>query len=262
MEFPLAATAATIEWLDSCPSTNEALAARARRGAAPDWTTLVTSDQTQGRGRQGREWLSLPGAALAVSVLVPTSGWRLPPSWMPLIAGSALTAALQPRLKTQVKWPNDVLVATGAERGRKLAGLLCELMPGGSVVVGSGVNLFTPTAKLPTERATSLLAAGGEIDGAASLDDSAGQRLADALLRDYLLGLQRLSRLAREDPERLRELIAGDSSTLGKPVNVHLARGETVTGEAVELGAHGELMLRAEDGEIFAVSAGDVEHLR
>ncbi len=119
--------------------------ARSRRGDLPSFTTLVTTDQTAGRGRLGRTWVAPAGSALAVSVLVVPRTASGPLAldrfgWLPIAAGVAMTetvADVLPEASTGFKWPNDVLV-----NGRKVCGVLAELLPErGGVVIGAGVNL-------------------------------------------------------------------------------------------------------------------------
>lgn len=126
-----------------CDSTNSRLLALAEAGAAAG-SVLVAERQTAGRGRRGRNWLSAAGDSLTFSLL-----WRLPPnrplSGLSLAVGVALARALESLgiLGIALKWPNDVLL-----NGRKLAGVLIEVAPGGArpeaVVIGVGMNLRLP----------------------------------------------------------------------------------------------------------------------
>lgn len=122
----------------------------------PHGALVATANQTAGRGRQGRDWVTPPDTAIAASLLVRAdlqSGLGL--SWLPLLAGSAVTRALQPlfasvgsgadsfddadeldreTLRVGVKWPNDVHVrgeqdAIAGRPGAKLCGILCEVVP-------------------------------------------------------------------------------------------------------------------------------------
>ena len=99
---------------------------------------LVAEEQTAGRGRLGRTWTSVPGAALTFSVLLRPA--TVPPArrgWLPLLAGVAVASAVRSvtgaggrrrcRVDAVLKWPNDVLVGD-----RKLAGILAEQSPDGS----------------------------------------------------------------------------------------------------------------------------------
>ncbi|WP_244303435.1 biotin--[acetyl-CoA-carboxylase] ligase [Leucobacter coleopterorum] len=233
---------------------------------------LATSDQTVGRGRLGRDWVMPPDTAVAASVLIRNFGrGEMPASWLPLLAGSAVVSALQPLftegVRVGVKWPNDVHVRTedDAEAGRvgkKLCGILCEMLPDGAVVVGMGINLLIPDWELPTDRATSLLAAGANVGEAGFLSDSAGQDLLDRVLRDVCAELLRLVDLASGDPRAVRQRIMRHSLTLGTEVRVHLPGDQIVDGRARKLADDGSLVVDLPTGGELTVSAGDVEHLR
>lgn len=131
-----------IECLQICESTNSQLLERAACGA-PSGQVLASEVQTAGRGRRGRSWHSVPGASLTFSVL-----WRFPPAMpvggLSLAVGVALVRALERAHigGIALKWPNDLLAD-----GRKLAGVLIEMVPGepGAVVVGIGLNVRLPT---------------------------------------------------------------------------------------------------------------------
>jgi len=130
-----------------CDSTNAVLLARAEAGA-PTGTVVIAATQTAGRGRRGRAWVSGPGDSLTFSLL-----WRFAPGTAPLglslAVGVAVTNALEKvgAGETALKWPNDVL-----KDGKKLAGILVELVPGQAhaAVIGIGLNLRLPQA-LPAE---------------------------------------------------------------------------------------------------------------
>lgn len=126
-------------------STNTELLARAAAGA-PSGAVLAAEAQTGGRGRRGRVWVSPLGGSLAFSLL-----WRFEQgaAWLAglsLAVGVALVRALRAHgARTQLKWPNDVLVD-----GAKLAGILIELQGDAAgpsaVVIGVGLNVALPQA--------------------------------------------------------------------------------------------------------------------
>ena len=299
-------------WRDASASTNAELRELAQdRARAGDplshGALLVTDNQTAGRGRLDRGWVTPPGSALAISVLVRGFGeapqrdaapgaqfgqWgEFGPAWLPLIAGSAVQAALQPLftaacdgetdgytdelvgfeqrevLRVGVKWPNDVHVrgeddAIAGRPGKKLCGILCELLPDGSAIVGMGLNVLIPEWELPTDRATSLLAAGAAVGGAETFFDPAGAALADQLIATIAHELLKLAELAGTHPEAARNRVLRSSLTLGTEVRVHLPGGEVVDGRARALAADGSLIVDLPTGGELTVSAGDVEHLR
>jgi BirA family biotin operon repressor/biotin-[acetyl-CoA-carboxylase] ligase len=132
----------------------------------PEGAVAVADEQTEGRGRLGRQWLAPAGTSLLVSVLlrpdvVPA---RLPE--LSLVAGRACAEAIAETagLETEVKFPNDVLVG-----GRKVAGILAEASEG-RVVLGVGVNVSQAAGELPPDARTPatslLLETGREIDRA------------------------------------------------------------------------------------------------
>ena len=137
--------------LPVCDSTNAVLLARAEAGA-PSGSVVIAASQTAGRGRRGRTWISAPGDSLTFSLL-----WRFPAGTLPLglslAAGLAVAQALMKVSagRMALKWPNDVL-----QDGRKLAGILVELVPGAPhvAVIGIGLNLRLPALLPPEIRAT------------------------------------------------------------------------------------------------------------
>jgi BirA family biotin operon repressor/biotin-[acetyl-CoA-carboxylase] ligase len=132
----------------------------------PEGAVAVADEQTEGRGRLGREWLAPAGTSLLVSVLLRpgVEPARLPE--LSLVAGRACAEAIAETaaLETEVKFPNDVLV-----RGRKVAGILAEASEG-RVVLGVGVNVSQDAGELPPAartHATSLrLETSREVDRA------------------------------------------------------------------------------------------------
>ncbi|MCU1557325.1 MAG: biofilm synthesis protein PgaB [Microbacteriaceae bacterium] len=268
MQLPLsAAIADRLEFLDEVGSTNTELVSRASGllGAEwPDFSVLVTTSQTNGRGRLGRVWVAPPGSSLAISVLLRP---RLPEGeplalehygWLPLIAGIAMTkavAGLVPERSVTLKWPNDVQID-----GRKVSGILAELLPSReSVVMGAGLNLAFSAEDLPTPTSTSL-----GLNGTVLV----GEELADAALAGYLSELKSLYReflRLGADPEAsgIRDQLSELCSTLGQEVRVQLPGGEVLIGTATDIDTAGRLSVRRSvDDRVVSVAAGDVTHLR
>jgi BirA family transcriptional regulator, biotin operon repressor / biotin---[acetyl-CoA-carboxylase] ligase len=132
----------------------------------PEGAVVVADEQTEGRGRLGREWLAPAGTSLLFSVLLrpEVDAARLPE--LSLVAGRACAEAIAEAagVETEVKFPNDVLV-----QGRKVAGILAEATEG-RVVLGIGVNVRQRAGELPADARTPatslLLETGREIDRA------------------------------------------------------------------------------------------------
>ena len=148
-------------YVETCPSTQRLLGEEYSEGAV-----ALTEEQTEGRGRLGRRWLSPPGVSLLFSIVLepPVETARLPE--LSLVAGQASAAAIAAiaDVTPVVKLPNDILIS-----GRKVAGILAEAREG-RVVLGIGVNVNVAEDDLPTEvdrPATSLLIeSGDEVDRA------------------------------------------------------------------------------------------------
>lgn len=128
-------------------STNTRARELAAAGA-PHGTVVTASEQTAGRGRQGRTWTAPPNKALLYSaILRPLKDHhKLLPLSVPLAVCEA-AEDLNPNLECKVKWPNDIHV-----EGRKLAGVLIEARPqDGWAVIGIGLNLSIKPTEFPPE---------------------------------------------------------------------------------------------------------------
>ncbi len=127
-------------WHDSVASTNDEAHARVASGKHdPVW--IAAAQQTSGKGRLGRHWVSRPGNLYA-SLIWPSDVKVQHLASLSLVAGLAvrdavlMTGAVE---QVQLKWPNDVLLG-----GRKMSGVLIETMARNehhTVVIGCGVNL-------------------------------------------------------------------------------------------------------------------------
>ena len=237
-------------------STNADLLAEAQAGAR-EGLVLVAEEQTAGRGRMGRRWISPPRRALTFSVLVRPAVPAGLLGWVPLLAGVAVASALEytAGVDARLKWPNDVLVD-----GAKIAGILAERW-GSAVVVGTGINVLQQRGELPVPTATSLLMAQevGPVD-----DADTRERLLTAVLDEFA----RLYRAWLDQPRPgdadgcgLREEYLRRSGTVGAAVTVMLPGGQNLTGTAAGIDAAGRLEIRTPAG-LVQVSAGDVVHLR
>jgi BirA family transcriptional regulator, biotin operon repressor / biotin---[acetyl-CoA-carboxylase] ligase len=138
-------------YVERCESTQRLLA-----DDAPEGAVAVADEQTAGRGRLGRDWVTPPGSSVLASVaLRPDVPTEVLPE-LSLVAGRACARALAEvaEVVPEVKWPNDVLVG-----GRKIAGILAEAREG-RVVLGIGINVLQTAGDLPQRAqypATSLL---------------------------------------------------------------------------------------------------------
>lgn len=157
-------------------STNDEARRLAAEGAEHG-TVVHADEQTAGRGRLSRTWISPPGNLyMSILLRLDTPVGRLSElSFVTALAVADAADALLPRhVRAMLKWPNDVLVA-----GAKIAGILLE-QADDATVVGIGLDvLHAPAAT--GYKTTSVAASGGiaSVDGARDLVLKAmGRRMA------------------------------------------------------------------------------------
>ncbi len=245
---------------DSLASTNLEAAKRAVEGAS-EGLCIVASEQTAGRGRLQRQWISPKGAGLYFSILlrprIDQSAWPLVTLMASLAVHDALLEACG--LQTDIKWPNDILA-----NNRKLCGILAETAetpetakkldkPKRAVILGIGINLTS--AALPPElheTATSVESATGKDPDL----EVVLQALIRALERHYMI-LQS----ARGVEETIRAWSERSSYAQGKRIVV--SNGDVILeGTTRGLECDGALRLETAAGEIKIVRAGDVTAVR
>jgi BirA family biotin operon repressor/biotin-[acetyl-CoA-carboxylase] ligase len=247
-----------VDWrlhvFDEISSTNSAAIELAEAGA-PHGTVVLADAQTGGRGREGREWRTPRGTAIALSVIVrPHSG----PEWWPWI-GLAAAIATRDAIECvtgvigRVKWPNDVLIS-----GRKVAGVLTETRwhpvqrTRRAVVVGVGVNVNNRAAALPESYAA---AATSILDVTGTITDR--NALAAAILNGLARDIDGLPPTTGE----LRTRWTAASATRGGHVSVSTPTG-LLEGVDEGLDSSGRLIVRTRDGCAHAIHTGDVLMLR
>ena len=144
-------------------STNAEAMRRALAGeAGPLW--VRADQQTAGRGRSGRSWVSLAGN-LHASLVISTNCPVAQVGQLSLVAGVAAFDAINAasRLNSnetlRLKWPNDILVGTAKAGGILIESSVCRAGAGMTAVVGVGLNLEVPPEGLGAA-ATNLAAHG------------------------------------------------------------------------------------------------------
>lgn len=228
--------------LERIDSTNEELKRRARAGEDGP-LAVVAREQTGGKGRRGRSFLSLPDKGLYLSVLfrpdAPAETLSQLTAWTAVAVCRAVEGVCG--AKVGVKWPNDVLAG-----GKKLCGILTELVEG-RVIVGMGVNLTQTGADFGPEladKAVSLAQLGCPADAA---------ELEAALLRE--LDALRAA-FPREGAVWLEEY-RRRCLTLGRAVVLSTPAGETPA-QALDVDGDFALRVRLADGREERVSSGEV----
>ena len=244
---------------DTSPNNNEVIVRRSvesgafgRRAIDLQPCLLVAEHQTAGRGRQGRVWLSSPGASLTFSLALPLtlSDW----SGLSLVVGVAIAEALDgtpdrnagaaPRIG--LKWPNDLWLRGAPDTTRKLGGILIETVAAGAqrlAIIGIGLNVqrFEPT------EVNTGFAPLGELDTAASAPT--------VLARIALPLVQALQQFEREGFAPFAARFAERDVLRGRAISTTLA--EVPHGIARGVSAQGALLVETDAG-IVPVSSGEV----
>ena len=220
-------------------------ARRLAEGGAPEGTVVVAEEQTAGRGRFNRAWISPRGQNLSFSALLRPTPVQLP--FMNMAATLAVCRAVAEAagLTPTIKWPNDVRV-----NGRKLSGILIETaVEAGAVayaIVGVGVNVNFDPSQYP-EIASS----------ATSVSRETGQETDRT--RVLRLVLEHLDDLygAVKGGKSLTDEWAAQLETLGRTVQVRW-QDQLVEGRAEAVDQQGSLVITRADGSTFTAVAGEV----
>ncbi len=255
----LGALAIETYYFSTVGSTNDVAASLA--GSVADGTVVLAEEQTAGRGRRGRAWISPAGAGLYASIICRAEPASLP-SGMPrtalmtIMAGVAIANAIRTctSLNATIKWPNDVQIG-----GRKVAGILaeaCDPQPSAfspvaaHVILGFGINVgrVVQPIVLPSHATSLELELGREVDRATLFAESLaaladGQAALAAGRFDVILG-------------RWRELA---QSSLGRVVEWLTVQGPR-RGEAAGIDEDGALLVRTGPG-VERVVGGEVRWL-
>jgi len=224
-------------------STMNAARREAQWGAEAG-TLIIADEQTAGRGRLHRSWLS-PKGGLAFSVILRPNIDYLP--FMIMISALAVSNGIQrvTGLKSQIKWPNDVLI-----KEKKVGGILIENDIRKNIlrytIIGIGMNVNLRIADY-SEIAQS----------ATSLSDEMGKDVSRLeILRQVLIDMERLY-LSLSHGDLIQQQWKDRLVTLGQKVQVSL--GDRVYyGLAESVTRDGSLLLRQNDGSTVRISVGDV----
>lgn len=228
-------------------STNQYARQLASQGAAHG-TLVVADEQTAGRGRRGRAWISPAGEGVFFSLILRPS---LHPSLVPhlslITALTAYDALVAIGIESAgIKWPNDVVA-----NGKKVSGLLLEMDANEQeiehIVVGIGFNVHQQTFPEEIEKT------------ATSLDLVRGKRVNRAeLVCAFLQAFEaRYDDLNQNGMDKQMETYVTRSVTIGRKVQV-VGTGEQFIGTATGIDESGALKVTDEDGNERTVLAGDV----
>jgi BirA family biotin operon repressor/biotin-[acetyl-CoA-carboxylase] ligase len=246
-DIPLGALRA----FDTLGSTNDEALSWVDSGC-PDFSLVIADEQTKGRGRFDRKWITRPGASLAFSLVLTPSPAQvtLLPLFAPL-AGIAIWQTLKERysIQTEIKWPNDILL-----HRQKCAGILVESSWIGptlrGVVVGIGINIHPGSVPPPSN----------QMFPATYLDSVASR----PLNRFELLAsvLQAISSWRQKlGSQEFFATWQVNLAFIGEKVAVAQTPKPSIIGVVQGIDHQGRLTLKQADGKWVFIDVGDV-HLR
>jgi len=227
----------------SFPSTNDAAKEEAQKGAV-EGTVIVAGEQTAGRGRMKRAWLS-PKGSIALSIILYPELAYLPSLIMVASLGVVHCLEKVAGLKAEIKWPNDVLI-----NQKKVCGILIESEVKGKradyAIIGIGINVNLKPSALPQMPPT-----------ATSLSQELGRDISQLdMIRCLLAEIESLY-LALPSGDAVYKQWRDNLATLGKRVRVS-SEETTYEGIAESVASDGSLLLRQPDGSLTKIVAGDV----
>lgn len=237
--------------LDHVDSTNARAASLAKDGAA-EGTVIMAEVQNAGYGRLDRQWIS-PKGGLWLSLIIRPDMEPRDATIITLMGACAVAEALKSisGIDATIKWPNDVLISQ-----KKVCGILTEMRTRDNaidfVILGIGINANFHVNDLPEELRETATTLRMECGGDIPLQD-----LCKSLLINIdVLYEKVLSGKTRDIIERWKSR----NNTLGQHVRITTLNG-SIEGTAVDLDESGALIVKAEDGEMRNIIAGDCVHL-
>jgi BirA family biotin operon repressor/biotin-[acetyl-CoA-carboxylase] ligase len=235
-----------IHYFATVGSTNTEAKTFAQRGAG-EGTIVFADDQTAGRGRFGRTWISEPGKNLLFSIILRPAIESSKAGLLSLFAAVAITKAIETftGISCECKWPNDILI-----HKKKCCGILLESALQGNkleyAILGIGINVNQMTFSKELAGTSTSLA----LECKTSLD-----RI--GLCQNILISLESYyNQYCTEGFEKVVHIWKTHSSMFGKSIRFRQQEAE-LEGTAVDLSNQGGLIVRSLH-ETFTIHAGDI----
>lgn len=239
-----------IIYLENVDSTNN-YAKKAAEAPFKEGTVIIAEEQSLGRGRLGRHWVSPRGKGVWMSIMLKPDILPADAPKLAIVTAYAVANALCSccSLEARIKWPNDIVAG-----GRKICGILTEMSAEADeikyVVIGIGINAnielddFGPEV---SKIATSISIENGspvsrKVLAASVLDEF--EKVYTDFVESGSIGF-------------LLDGYRDKSAVLGKEIRV-ISKKEEITGLAVDISEQGHLVLRLEDGALREVMSGEV----
>ncbi len=241
-------------YFDSIDSTqNQAL--KMAQDVANDGTVIVAAEQTGGKGRDGRKWMSPKGGIWISIILHPKFDISIT-TLFPIASSLALSIAIEKvfSIKPELKWPNDLTI-----KGKKVAGMLVDVSLESNkienLVLGVGINFDVNVKQI--EKA---LKGTSNFYGVSSLSDQKQNIKPIQLVQAFLLELEKIYNALNE--RQIKKIITEwtlRSSTIGKNVELNTVDSK-IKGKAMKIDDDGALIV-SDNNKNHRVIAGDIIHL-
>jgi BirA family biotin operon repressor/biotin-[acetyl-CoA-carboxylase] ligase len=231
-------------YADTLSSTNSYLLNSEKKYS--DGTTLLAEFQENGRGRIQRPWQSTKGQNLTFSILLNKKLEKYVPNHINLAASLAVSQSIEHlyQLKTDLKWPNDVLIDK-----KKVSGILLESKSKGSslekIVIGIGINVNQT-----------------KFDGEFNIQPtSIKYEMRQIVNREILLSeilntFEELLELSKQNSKKLLDIWRENCRMLGENVKI-VHNGEIKYGNFYDIDANGFMILNV-DNKMEKITIGDV----
>jgi len=241
-------------YFDSIDSTqNQAL--KMADDPTNNGTVIIAAEQTGGKGRSGRKWVSPKGGIWLSIILHPKFDISIT-TLFPIASALALSNALEKTLKIspELKWPNDLTI-----NGKKVAGMLVDASLESNrienLVLGIGINFDVDVKQIEkTLKGTS------NFYGVTSLSEQKKKIKPIQLVQTFLVEFEKIYELL--NTKQTKKIISEwtkRSSTIGKNVELDTIDGK-IKGKAIKIDEDGALVV-SDNGKINRIIAGDIIHL-
>ncbi len=235
---------------ESIASTNT-YAKKAAEEPFVEGTVIIADEQTAGRGRLGRQWVSTKGKGIWMSIMLKPDILPADAPKLTIAAAYAVSKALAGccQLDARIKWPNDIVVG-----GRKLCGILTEMSAEAdeikSVIVGIGINANLDHEDFGPE--VSDIATSIRLEKGSTVSRKI---LVASVLNEFEEIYEAFIRTGSLKP--ILEEYKLKSAVLGKEIRV-ISKKEEIIGLAIDISEEGHLVIKLGDGTTKEIMSGEV----
>jgi BirA family transcriptional regulator, biotin operon repressor / biotin---[acetyl-CoA-carboxylase] ligase len=217
-------------------------------------SVVIAGRQTKGRGRLNRKWVS-PKGGIWLSILLKPDFEVSCVSLFPMITSLALAKAIEKalKLKTKLKWPNDVTL-----NRKKVAGILIDASIESNkidyLIIGVGINF-----KIQPRTVSRLVKNSENFYGSTTLITKNKDACPVELLQKFLYELEQLyKKILSDNLNEIRKEWIKRSSTIGRNIIISTPHGP-IEGKAISIDENGALLL-SNKGKIRRLLVGDVSY--